>query len=136
MIRCSQEAILNLVSEVTRCRGDAATIPKHSAAGGSQGNGFLERAEQYRPTVLKMETQSVLDVMVWGFSMNQRSGAVEFNGITRAVEVDRESTEELMKGLERKVVFFLSSVRGGAKRKGCLSQGTVGGSTQGNTWSC
>ena len=45
VIPCDGEAALkNLVSEVSRTRGDAVSISEHSAVGDPQGNGLIERA--------------------------------------------------------------------------------------------
>ena len=63
VVRSDQEAALrSLVSEVARLRGDAVTIPEHSAVGDSQGNGFIERAvrtveEMVRTLKLDLETR-------------------------------------------------------------------------------
>ena len=44
ILRSDQEAaIVDLVNEITRARGNAPTMVENSAVGDSQGNGFIER---------------------------------------------------------------------------------------------
>ena len=43
-IRSDQEpALVNLLEEVAKMRGDSTTVLEHSLVGDSQGNGFIER---------------------------------------------------------------------------------------------